>query len=122
MSSWVKRHFEHLRKWREYAEAIAKAAMDVVPGARVYVIGGVAEDRVTALSDIDILVVVPGGARKGLYADVLERAIDAYGLPWDAPVELHIVSENEAKEYLRRARRAVHVTPGGLEVDNRSKA
>ncbi|AEA12994.1 DNA polymerase, beta domain protein region [Thermoproteus uzoniensis 768-20] len=60
MSSWVRSHFEHLRRWREYARAVMRAARDLVPGARVYVIGGVAEDRTTVLSDIDILIIIPG--------------------------------------------------------------
>jgi len=31
--------------------------------------------------------------RKSLHVEILERAIDAYDPPWDAPVELHIVGE-----------------------------
>ena len=40
--------------------------------------------------------------RKTLYANILEKAIDEYGLPWDAPVKLHITDEKEAEEYLKR--------------------
>jgi len=84
MSSWVRYHFEHLRRWREYAEGICRAARDVLGrNVEVYVIGGVAEERTTVLSDIDILIVantLPRD-RKGLYSEILERAIDAYGLP-----------------------------------------
>ena len=103
MSSWVRLHFQHLRRWREYASKVARAAADLVPGARVYVVGGVAEGRVTVLSDIDILVVVPRGARRrGLYVEILSRAMDEYGLPFDAPVELHIVEEGEDSRYRGR--------------------
>ena len=112
MSSWVSYHFEHLRRWREYAEKIAKAAESILGDVEVYVIGGVAEGRTTVLSDIDILVIakrVSTDERKALYADILEKAIDEYGLPWDAPVELHIVDEREAREYLKRAGRSVRV-------------
>ena len=104
MSSWVRSHFEHLRKWMEYATAIMKAARDLIPGVRVYVIGGVAENRATVLSDIDILIVIPRDIavnKVKLYRDILVRAMDNYGLPWDAPVELHIVYEDEAREYLK---------------------
>jgi len=31
------------------------------------------------------------GNLSGEYATILEKAIDGYGLPWDAPVEPHIV-------------------------------
>jgi hypothetical protein len=104
VSSWVRSHFKHLRKWREYAVAVMKAARDLIPGARVYVVGGVAEDRTTVLSGIDILIIIPGDTvvnKVKLYKDILIRAMDNYGLPWDAPVELHIVNEDEAKEYLK---------------------
>ncbi len=102
--SWVRRHFEHLRRWREYAAAVARAARDLVPGAKVYVVGGVAKGRITVLSDIDILIVVPKGAeRRGLSRAIMARAMDVYGLPWDAPVELHIADEDGAGSYLEGA-------------------
>ena len=113
MSSWVKNHFEHLKRWREYAEKIAKAAKEVLGEAEIYVVGGVAEERTTIYSDIDILIIAGDerlrGDRKTLYADILEKAIEAYGLPWDAPVELHIVNEKEAREYLRISKKAVKI-------------
>lgn len=92
LSSWVKYHFQHLRKWREYAQSVARAALEIVPGAEVYVIGGVAEGRTTVYSDIDILIVLPEKVdRKNLYVRILTEAMDKHGLPVDAPVELHIV-------------------------------
>jgi predicted nucleotidyltransferase len=104
LSSWVRIRFEHLRRWREYAESIARAARDILGEAvEVYVIGGVAEGRTTVLSDIDILIVADmlPRDRKRLYGEILERAIDVYGLPWDAPVELHITDKKRAEEYLK---------------------
>jgi len=107
LSSWVRIRFEHLRRWREYAESIARAARDILgEDVKVYVIGGVAEERTTIFSDIDILIVaneLPRD-RKGLYGDILGRAIDVYGLPWDAPVELHITDKKRAEEYLKRGK------------------
>jgi len=49
------------------------------------------------------------GNLSGEYAAILEKAIDGYGLPWDAPVELHIVDEDGAREYLRQARKSVRI-------------
>lgn len=113
MSSWVSYHFEHLRRWREYAEKVAKAAKDVLGEVDVYVIGGVAEDRITIYSDIDVLIVarkgVLGDERKKLHIKILERAIDVHGLPWDAPIELQIVGEGEEKEYLKLSRKIVKI-------------
>ncbi|WP_243665394.1 hypothetical protein [Vulcanisaeta sp. JCM 16159] len=42
MSSWVRYHFEHLRRWREYAVSVMRAAKDLVPRVlSFFVIGGV---------------------------------------------------------------------------------
>ena len=112
MSSWVKYHFTHLRRWREYAEKVSKAVRDLIPDAKVYVIGGVAEERTTIYSDIDILIVIKNTdstTQRKLLIDILERAIDTYGLPWDAPVELHIVSEERAREYLKHSRNFIRI-------------
>ena len=47
-----------MRRWREYAEKIAKAVEDLVPEAEVYV-SGVAEDRTTIYNNIDVLIAIP---------------------------------------------------------------
>jgi len=107
VSSWVRLHFEHLRRWREYAEKICSAVRSLGIGGEVYVVGGVAEDRVTVLSDIDVLVVVDGaeeGDRRRLAVDILEEAIEKFGLPWDAPVELHVASRGEAEIFFKSSR------------------
>ncbi|BDB99743.1 nucleotidyltransferase domain-containing protein [Saccharolobus caldissimus] len=101
MSSWVKRKFEHLRKWREYAEIIAKASKDIDPNSKVYVFGGVAENRVTVLSDIDILIVSEVKESFKFKLEVFKRAFDIYGLPFDAPVELHVTDKEGFKSYLK---------------------
>ena len=103
MSNWVRYRLEHLRRWREYALKVAKAARDVLADVRVYVIGGVSEGRTTVLSDIDILIVakeIPGD-KKRLYVEILERAIDSYGLTWDALVEFYIVEEKDVERYMK---------------------
>ena len=108
--SWVRYRFEHLRRWWEYAERVARAAKDLPPGAEVYVIGGVAEGRVTVLSDIDALVAVPGGTPsseelKRLPVDILLRAVDLYG----RPVEVHVADARTLKLYGKTCRVAVRV-------------
>ena len=105
MSSWVEYHFSHLRRWREYAEAIARAVRELAPRARIYVVGSVARGRYTVMSDIDILVVLPRDAgisdRRRFAKEVLIVAMDRFGLPIDAPVEIHVVFEGEEGAYLR---------------------
>lgn len=55
----VKHRFEHLRRWGEYAEEIAKAAKDMIPEVRVYVFGSIVEGKTAIYSDIGILVAIP---------------------------------------------------------------
>ena len=113
MSSWVRYHFNHLKRWREYAEKVARAAKELVSDAKVFVIGSVAEGTPTIYSDIDILIVVNSidmETKKRLLVEILERAIDLYHLPWDAPVELHIASREEAERYLKNARRVIEIS------------
>ena len=75
--------------------------------------GGAAEDRLTVLSDIDILIVLPRGPgfreAAGLRARILEAA-EKLGLPLYAPVELHIVGEEELEKY-RRTGKLVPLEP-----------
>ncbi len=51
--------------------------------------GGAAEDRLTVLSDIDILIIVnrelTDQEKTKLKAGILWNAVDKYGLPWGYP-------------------------------------
>ncbi|AAY81280.1 nucleotidyltransferase domain-containing protein [Sulfolobus acidocaldarius] len=113
MSSWVKHRFEHLRRWREYAEIMAKATKDLCSNCKVYVFGGVAEGRVTVLSDIDILVVSEGKLTdteiKEIWINIMKRAMDVYSLPFDAPVELHVVDKERAVRYFTMAKKLIEI-------------
>ena len=106
--SWAKYHLEHLRRWREAVEAIAKAVRDLGVKAELYVIGGAAESRLTILSDIDVLLCLKEGLRPedlwALRRKVLEVAMDRYGLPMDYPVELHIWDKKTCGKTLRRGK------------------
>ena len=77
-------------------------------------IGGVAEGRTTVFSDIDILIVAKEIPRdkKRLYVEILERAIDSYGLPWDAPVEFHIVEEKDVERYMECLGKRIEIKTG----------
>ncbi|MDT7901888.1 MAG: nucleotidyltransferase domain-containing protein [Acidianus sp.] len=93
---------------------MARAAHDIEPNAEVYVIGGVAENRITVLSDIDILIVIKrklsGKERKELSKKILIRAMDFYDLPFDAPVELHIEDEENAKRFFSISKKVIKIT------------
>jgi hypothetical protein len=58
---WVKYHLNYLRVWRDAAKSIARATRSIEPDVEVYVIGGAAEDRLTVLSDIDVVLVTKRG-------------------------------------------------------------
>jgi len=106
--SWAKYHLEHLRRWREAVEAIAKAVRDLGVKAELYVIGGAAESRLTILSDVDVLLCLKEELRPedlwALRRKVLEVAMDRYGLPMDYPVELHIRDKETCSKTLRRGK------------------
>ena len=106
--SWAKYHLEHLRRWREAVEAIAKAVRDLGVKAELYVIGGAAESRLTILSDIDVLLCLKEElGPEDLWAlrrRVLGVAMDKYGLPMDYPVELHIQDKETCSETLRHGK------------------
>jgi predicted nucleotidyltransferase len=111
---WVKYHLRYLRMLREAVKAVAKAVHDLDPLAEVYLIGGAAEGRLTVLSDVDVLVVIKRGLdteslnefRRAIYA----RAVDVYNLPWDCPVEIHIMTGEEFNEaFVKRGKKAVKI-------------
>lgn len=56
MARWF---YELQSTWRKAAAIVARVVKQFYPEARVYVIGGAAEDGLTAVSDLDILVVLP---------------------------------------------------------------
>jgi predicted nucleotidyltransferase len=100
---WVKYHIDHLRNWRKAVEAVARAVKDINREAKVYVIGGAAEGRLTIESDVDVVVCIPVGTNdRKLRKEIMRRAIDVYGMPWDYPIELHLYEERECKEILKQ--------------------
>ncbi|MCI2415731.1 MAG: nucleotidyltransferase domain-containing protein [Candidatus Aramenus sp.] len=92
---------------------MARATKDLCPECKVYVFGGVAEGRVTVLSDIDVLVVserkLSDREVKELRMNIMLRAMDIYNLPFDAPVELHVVDKERAEKYFKVARKLVEI-------------
>jgi len=96
-----------LMEWRRYVRTISEAAKTIIPKARIYVAGGAAEGRLTVVSDVDVLVVLPYEVdfeeATELHAKILEEA-ERLELPPYAPVEFHIISDRELKEYARRGK------------------
>ncbi len=101
-----------LHQWRLYAPRVAEAARRLLgPETRVYVVGGAAEDRLTVLSDIDIVVVSPraprGPERHRLAIRIRMEAVERHGVPWDYPLDIHVMTPEEFEEARRRYYRRV---------------
>ncbi|AEM38994.1 DNA polymerase beta domain protein region [Pyrolobus fumarii 1A] len=106
---------ERLRRllaWRRYAAIVAEAAREALGEVEVYVIGGAAEGRLTALSDLDVLLVLPWEPRPEEHGRisrmVYEKAVEK-GLPWDYPLNLHIAGPESRREYERLAKRMIRI-------------
>ena len=46
-----------------------------------------------------------------MWRDEWRKSIDKYGLPWDAPIELHITSMEEAEAYLKYVKKKIEIRP-----------
>jgi predicted nucleotidyltransferase len=109
--------YSRLRRWRLYIPAVAKAARDLLgPNTKVYVAGGAAENRLTVLSDIDVVIVsdkIPGNekAKLRLRLDIRDLAVSRYGLPWDYPVDIHLYNTEEFREARKKYRKLVEIEP-----------
>lgn len=110
--SWVKYHINYLRRWREAVEKLARAVKDIEPSAEVYVFGGAAENRLTVLSDIDVAIVLekplPPEKLVEMRRRIYSRAVDVYQLPWDYPIEIHLMSREDF-EYIEKKSKIIRI-------------
>jgi len=75
---------------------------------------GEKQGRLTVLSDIDIVIVVPDPSLKNIDTKLaIRRRAEELGLPLEAPIDLKILTEPELEELKRRGlyREVVDVTP-----------
>ena len=103
-----------LTKWKRYAWYIVEAVKRLYPKSRVYLIGSVAEGTYTSSSDIDILVIIPEGPKPVELSKIrfkLWEEAARLGIPWDNPINLLVVVEPQAKEFLSRTRRFIKLWP-----------
>ncbi len=110
-ASFALERYSLLRRWRELAAIVAAACREVLSESclEVYVVGGAAEGRLTALSDIDVVAVldrpVRGPEALDLIVGIMEAAMDM-GLPEEAPIDLKLLSTEEFEALRGRAYRA----------------
>lgn len=94
-----------LRRWRDLASIIARACLEVLGNEclEVHVVGGAAEDRLTVLSDIDIVIVTGNPDTKTLDTILaVKRKAEELGLPVEAPIDLKILTPEEFRELLEK--------------------
>ncbi len=94
-----------LMAWRRHADLIASAVRRVLSGAEVYVVGGATEERLTAVSDIDILVVTETAPRTAMErAEIIagNGGMKRLGVQNSYLYEIHLVGQAEAQEIPRK--------------------
>ena len=102
-----------LREWRLIARIVARAVKHALgEEAEVYVIGGAAEDRLTALSDIDVLVVLHRDVSREetgrISRLIYEKAVEL-GMPWDYPIDIHVAGPSLLKLYKKYAKLMIRI-------------
>ena len=89
-----------LKQLNNYME-VATRVKGIIEGfwkdAEIHVFGSVLEGKHTAMSDIDILIVVDGVSREDAY----RVKATVYGAI-DAPIELHVASSEEFEHWYKR--------------------
>jgi len=90
-----------LRDWKRYVDRIARSAKKILgDDTRVYVFGSAVRGELTAISDIDILIVSERVPRSFMERVKLKlKIMDLSSLPDHSPFEFHLVDEREAKLY-----------------------
>jgi len=98
--SYIESGRKTLEQLNNYME-IATRAKGIIEGfwkdAEIYVFGSVLEGKHTAMSDIDILIVVDGVSREEAYKVKATVYKDI-----DAPIELHVASSEEFERWYKR--------------------
>ena len=86
-----------LREWRRVAARVVEAVRRLYPEAEVYLIGGVAEGRITVDSDLDIAVVFKTRLSRDERVDVLARVLESIEdvVPMYYPLEIHVLEAGE---------------------------
>ena len=91
---------ELFRNPLKLAKKVKEIALRKIGSAdvKVYIFGSTIKGKYTAMSDIDILIVVSENLDKRVREEL--KAEIAYNI--DAPLEIHIVSEREFKEWYKK--------------------
>ncbi len=90
-----------MENWRSVAEKVAETCLELCDQCKVYVIGSVARGTATALSDLDVLVVLPESCEPiTLRKELLRKVI--WKIPYDYPLNLHVIEKGREERWLAR--------------------
>lgn len=96
-----------LMGWKKHVKIVYRAVKAIDPKVEVYVTGGAVENRLTARSDVDVLLVLPHmptfNEAVELRTRILEKA-ESLGLPLYTPIELHIIGKEELRKYIEKSK------------------
>ena len=116
-SNWAHTALERLKKlhaWKEHIIPLVRATWNILPNAKVYVYGDAAEDRLTALSDIDVLIVdtsIPADPKDRMeLKSRLWRRAEEYGVPWDYPFDILLLTPEEFEKFKKHIRILIEVS------------
>ncbi len=92
---------------------ISETVEEIVPDSTIYVVGGAAEGRLTALSDIDIVIVTDKAPKnieeKARIIAAIRESLESKGIECNYLFEFHIIGPNEAEDFLKSCRKVIKV-------------
>ncbi|MEM1674084.1 MAG: nucleotidyltransferase domain-containing protein [Candidatus Bathyarchaeia archaeon] len=98
--------FKSLLKWRDQLPELLETVRSVLPDAEVYVFGSALRSRLTANSDVDVLVVSDralGSQRHKLAVAIEERLRNPFIF------EIHLTTKEKLAWYKRQAKELIPV-------------
>lgn len=102
-----------LLQWRQYLPALREAINQTLPAKEIYIIGGAAENRLTALSDIDILIVTdkpPANPKeKAEITSKIREKLEEKGINHTYLYQFHIKNPQQAQQLLKTTKNPVKI-------------
>lgn len=99
-----------VRNWKNAVKKVAKAISDVLPDAEMYVFGSAVKRRITASSDIDLLIFSEKIPEKNIAKMKIILEIENKAkLPEYHPFEFHLVNKRKKNQYLTKYKEIIPI-------------
>ncbi len=87
-----------LKNWKENVEKVASGAHSLLKNCEVYAFGSAITGRLTAASDIDVLIIAEDLPKKIMKRAKLKVRIERLAkLPACHPIQIHLIEKDELK-------------------------